>query len=97
MSEKMWICKCEVHCNPSLFLFFYLWLVARAGKQALVRVTDNVLHVLLLQIIRNKLNVLLTVHHNISVQQDQQYALYAFSLLHLISPTFFQTLFAHHQ
>jgi hypothetical protein len=37
------------------------------------------------------------VHHNISVQQDQQDALFAFSLLLLIASTCFRHLVAHHQ
>jgi hypothetical protein len=37
------------------------------------------------------------LHRNISVQQDQQEALFTFSLLRLIASTCFQHLFAHHQ
>jgi hypothetical protein len=36
-------------------------------------------------------------HRNISVQYDQQYALFACSLLRLAATTCFQHLFAHHQ
>jgi hypothetical protein len=43
------------------------------------------------------LNVLLTVHRNISVLQDQQDELLAFSLLLLIASICFEHLFAHHQ
>jgi hypothetical protein len=51
------------------------------------RVTGNI----------SRFNVLLTTHHNISVQQDQQDTLFAFSLLRLIASTCFEYLFAHHQ
>jgi ferredoxin-like protein FixX len=44
-----------------------------------------------------KLKVLLAVHRNIAVQQEQQDALIIFSLLRLIVFTCFQRLFAHHQ
>jgi hypothetical protein len=44
---------------------------------------------------------MLTVHRNLSVQQDQQDALFAFSLLQLIAYTYFdhlfENLFGHHQ
>ena len=44
-----------------------------------------------------KLNVLLTVHCNVSIQQDQQDVMFAFSLLQSIACTCFEHLFAHHQ
>jgi hypothetical protein len=43
------------------------------------------------------LNVLLTVHHNISVQQDQQDTLFVFSFLQINRPYMFRALFANHQ
>jgi hypothetical protein len=42
-------------------------------------------------------NVLLTVHRNTSVQQDQQVALFAFSSLRLITCTCFEHLVVHYQ
>jgi hypothetical protein len=42
-------------------------------------------------------NVLLTVHHNMSVQEDQQDALFTNSLLRLIASKCFEHLVAHHQ
>jgi hypothetical protein len=46
--------------------------------------------IFLMMVIKPKHNVLLTVHRNISVQQDQQDVLFAFSLLQLISSTCFE-------
>jgi hypothetical protein len=45
----------------------------------------------------HKLNVLLTVHRNTSVYQDQQDALFVFSLLWIKNSYMFRALFAHHQ
>jgi hypothetical protein len=40
---------------------------------------------------------MLTMHRNMSVQQDQQAALFVFTLLWLIACTCFEDLFAHNQ